>query len=56
VVAPPPKDRALRVAVLPARDYTVPLADVVLQGIRHFRVPVVGESSSPNLVEFDPAA
>jgi uncharacterized protein (DUF362 family) len=46
-----------QVAILPARDYTVPLTDVVLQGIRHFRVPVVGRKVvlKPNLVEFDPA-
>jgi uncharacterized protein (DUF362 family) len=46
-----------RVAILPARDYAVPLTDVVLQGIRHFRVPVVGRKVvlKPNLVEFDPA-
>ena len=46
-----------RVAILPARDYAVPLTDVVLQGIRQFRVPVVGRKIvlKPNLVEFDPA-
>ena len=46
-----------RVAILSARDYTVPLTDVVLQGIRHFRLPVVGRKIvlKPNLVEFDPA-
>jgi uncharacterized protein (DUF362 family) len=46
-----------RVAILPARDYTVPLTDVVRQGIRHFRVPIVGRKVvlKPNLVEFDPA-
>jgi uncharacterized protein (DUF362 family) len=46
-----------RVAILPARDYAVPLTGVVLQGIRHFRVPVVGRKIvlKPNLVEFDPA-
>jgi uncharacterized protein (DUF362 family) len=46
-----------RVAILPARDYAGPLTDVVLQGIRHFRVPVVGRKVvlKPNLVEFDPA-
>jgi uncharacterized protein (DUF362 family) len=46
-----------QVAILPARDYGVPLTDVVLQGIRHFRLPVVGRKIvlKPNLVEFDPA-
>jgi uncharacterized protein (DUF362 family) len=46
-----------RVAILPARDYSLPLTDVVLQGIRHFRLPVVGRKIvlKPNLVEFDPA-
>ena len=46
-----------RVAILPARDYTVPLTDVVLQGIRHFPVAVAGRKVvlKPNLVEFDPA-
>lgn len=51
------KTERSRVAILPARDYTVPLTDVVLQGIRQFRVPVVGRRVllKPNLVEFDPA-
>ena len=46
-----------RVAILSARDYAVPLTDVVLQGIRQFRLPVVGRKIvlKPNLVEFDPA-
>ena len=46
-----------RVAILPARDYTVPLTDVVLQGIRHFPLAVAGRKVvlKPNLVEFDPA-
>lgn len=46
-----------RVALLSARDYAVPLTDVVLQGIRQFRLPVVGRKIvlKPNLVEFDPA-
>ena len=51
------KTERSRVAILPARDYAVPLTDVVLQGIRQFRVPVVGRKIvlKPNLVEFDPA-
>ena len=46
-----------RVAILSARDYAVPLTDVVLQGIRQFRLPVIGRKIvlKPNLVEFDPA-
>jgi len=46
-----------RVAILPARDYAKPLTDVVLQGIRHFSLPVAGRRVvlKPNLVEFDPA-
>ena len=51
------KTERSRVAVLSARDYAVPLTDVVLQGIRQFRLPVVGRKIvlKPNLVEFDPA-
>ena len=46
-----------QVAILSARDYAVPLTDVMLQGIRQFRLPVVGRKIvlKPNLVEFDPA-
>jgi uncharacterized protein (DUF362 family) len=51
------KTERSRVAILPALDYAVPLTDVVLQGIRQFRIPVVGRKIvlKPNQVEFDPA-
>ncbi|MBI1848073.1 MAG: DUF362 domain-containing protein [Candidatus Rokubacteria bacterium] len=46
-----------RVAILPAIDYTRPLADVVLSGLRLFRLDVRDRRVvlKPNLVEFDPA-
>jgi uncharacterized protein (DUF362 family) len=43
--------------VLPARDYSAPLADILVAGLRLFTLPVGGKRVvlKPNLVEFDPA-
>jgi uncharacterized protein (DUF362 family) len=45
-----------RVAILEAPTYTVPLTEVLLQGIKLFRLRVRGKTVvlKPNLVEYDP--
>jgi uncharacterized protein (DUF362 family) len=45
-----------RVAVLPARDYTVPLKDILVGGLKAFPLGVQGKTVvlKPNLVEYDP--
>jgi uncharacterized protein (DUF362 family) len=51
------KPTVSRVAILRADDYARPLSDVVLRGLRLFRLNVRGKRVvlKPNLVEFDPA-
>jgi uncharacterized protein (DUF362 family) len=45
-----------RVAVLPARDYTVPLKEILVGGLKAFALGVQGKTVvlKPNLVEYDP--
>jgi uncharacterized protein (DUF362 family) len=51
------KQAQSRVAILAAPSYTVPLTDVLLQGIKLFRLHLQGKTVvlKPNLVEYDPA-
>jgi uncharacterized protein (DUF362 family) len=45
-----------QVAILEAKDYEIPLKDVVLRGIKLFRLGLQGKTVvlKPNLVEYDP--
>jgi uncharacterized protein (DUF362 family) len=51
------QQRESRVAILGARDYAVPLAEIVRQGLNLFDLPVRGKTVmlKPNFVEYDNA-
>lgn len=51
------KKEQSQVAVLEAKNYDVPLQDILLRGIQLFRLPLHGKTVvlKPNLVEYDPA-